>query len=531
MHLSTKESLERATPESLGISSLNILRFLDDLNTSGAEIHSFLLLRHDKVAAEGWWSPYNRHTPHVLYSMSKSITSTAVGFAVDEGLLALDDTIGQFFPEIPKSKKSSELTVRQLLTMKTDKNISFLQEKEEHDWVAQFFKAGFLCEPGKKFNYISENSYMLSAIVTRLTGQCITDYLTPRLFEPLGIEKPFWETDGQNIAAGGWGLYMKTEDLAKIFSCYLHKGMFRGQQIIPAFWVEEATKKQTETLNSSADYSAGYGFQFWQNRMEGTFRADGLFGQLCYMLPEYDALMILQCGEPESYHVMDVFWRHFPEAFEDAPLPEAPKLQEELRQRTASLSLPDLPVFPRNLEMEKKVTRRRIQIEPQPFATLINATIYQMLYHKPGCINNMMLNFKENEVMFTWTEKGDKNSILAGLDGRYRYCKIHLQDLNLTTAAKASWQPDGALELWIRPIETAHMRRYLIYFLPNDKVFISSSCVPSFGDLAVYYCVFTGHVPGDEVSYQIRNMIQKLSHVVDPPMLGSLKRKKKRKKS
>ena len=305
--------LEHVRPEEVGVDSRVINEFLNEINEKGLGLQSFTVVRHDKVCAQGFYKPYSADMPHVLYSMSKSVTSTAVGFAVSEGLLSLNDRVVSFFPEYTMSKRpfNRMLTVRMLLTMSSDKLITVLDEKCQRDWVSNFLGATFMMAPNTKFNYISENTFMLSAIISKVTGMSVLDYLYPRMFEPLGIEKPFWETDGQGNSAGGWGLYMRSEDLAKFFLPYIHNGKWiDGTQIIPEIWVQEATRKQVESVHDGfIDNMMGYGYQFWRNPIANSARADGLFGQRCFLFPDYDALVVLNCGEAEDYNIMKVFWK------------------------------------------------------------------------------------------------------------------------------------------------------------------------------------------------------------------------------
>ncbi|MDE6156475.1 MAG: beta-lactamase family protein, partial [Eubacterium sp.] len=244
--------LEHTTPESVGVDSKVITAFINEINEKGLGLQSFTVVRHDKVCAQGFFKPYGADIPHVLYSMSKSVTSTAIGFAVSEGLINLNDRVADYFPEYVMSKRpfNRMLTIRMLLTMRSDKFITVFEEKGQKDWIANFMNATFLLPPNSKFNYISENTFMLSAIISKVTGMSMLDYLYPRMFEPLGIEKPFWETDGSGNNAGGWGLYMKSEDLAKFFLPYIHGGKWiDGTQLIPELWVKEATRKQVDSVN------------------------------------------------------------------------------------------------------------------------------------------------------------------------------------------------------------------------------------------------------------------------------------------
>lgn len=241
----TGNELQRSTPEAEGVSATAISTFLDSVAVGKHEFHSLMLLRHGKVIAEGWWNPYRPDLRHSLYSLSKSFTAAAVGFAGAEGKLSLSDKAVSFFPnELPDTVSSylQQLTVKDLLTM------SVGQEPDptgivaqDTNWVKRFLRVPIKYQPGSRFLYNSTATYMLSAIVSKVTGQKVIDYLQPRLFEPLGIAKPDWEESPQHINTGGWGLRLKTEDIAKFAELFLQKGKWNGKQILPQGWAEEAS--------------------------------------------------------------------------------------------------------------------------------------------------------------------------------------------------------------------------------------------------------------------------------------------------
>ncbi|MGN0521442.1 MAG: serine hydrolase domain-containing protein [Eubacterium sp.] len=518
--------LEHVTPEEVGVDSKVIKEFIDDINEKGLGLQSFTVVRHDKVCAQGFFSPYNADTPHVLYSMSKSVTSTAVGFAVSEGLLNLNDRVVSFFPEYPMSKRpfNRMLTVRMLLTMHSDKLITVLDEKENSDWIANFLNAPFLLPPNSKFNYISENTFLLSAIVSKVTGMSAIDYLYPRIFEPLGIEKPFWESDGKGNNAGGWGLYMKSEDLAKFFLPYIHSGKWiDGTQIIPEVWVKEATRKQVDSVHDGyIDNMEGYGYQFWRNPIANSYRADGLFGQRCFMFPDYDALVVLNCGEAEDYKVMEVFWKYFPKCFGYEALPQNDKAYQELTDTLKACHIKDLEPTERNREAEEKISGRLIKCKTSEFVSVVSITITQMLYNKPGEINEMRLTFNDDGMLFYWKEKDYENTINVGMNGEYGVSEITLADLHYHTYSKASWQEDGSLKLWIRPIETAHVRQFTFIFNDDDTVKIINEMTPRMEDLVVYYMTFTGHPIKGEINEDIvKDAVKSLGlPIIEPNFKG-----------
>lgn len=509
-------ALEHVTPESVGIKSSEIEAFIREINEKKLGLQSFTIVRHDKVCAQCFWKPYAPDIPHVLYSMSKSVTSTAVGFAVEEGLLHLDDPVYKFFPEYSvKSPANRKLTIRMLLTMRSDKMITVADEKGGHDWVHDFFKAPFLLPPDTKFNYISENTFMLSAIVSKVTGKSMVDYLDEKMFRPLGIEKPFWEADGKNNNAGGWGLYMRSEDLAKFFLPYLHGGKYKGVQLVPEAWVREATKKQTDSVHGGfIDNMCGYGYQFWQNPVEGTFRADGLFGQRCFFFPQQDALVVLNSGQSKDYEIMKVFWKYFPKCFAEDVFEADADAYAALLQTAKSCCVEQLPPAPRRSDLESRISGRTIHCKTNAFSSVLSVSILQMLYEKPGKINEMQFDFDDDGLSFTWKERAYKNTVRVGMDGEYRVSEIAFGRLHLHTYSKAAWTPDGRLQLWIRPIETAHVRKFTFDF-SGSTVKVQNVSEPKFEPLAVYYMVFSGM----NVSGSGDSLVQNVVHNIGLPLV------------
>lgn len=320
-------SLPRRTPESQEVNAQKILDFLDAAGQAGLELHSFMMLRHGQVVAEGWWEPYGPDRVHTLYSLSKSFTSTAVGFAVAEGRLQVTDQVISFFPgDLPAvvSDNLGALRVRDLLTMSTG------QEKEptqacvkSEDWVRTFLSLNFLHPPGTQFMYNSAATYMCSAIVQKLTGQTLLQYLGPRLFEPLGISGMKWELCPRGINTGGWGLSLQTEALAKFGQFLLQKGSWQGRQLLPAGWVEEATRFHIQQpggdkpgrSRAKNDWLQGYGYQFW--RCQGTaFRGDGAFGQFAIVMPAQDAVIVMTSENRDLQGQLDLVWQHLLPAFD-----------------------------------------------------------------------------------------------------------------------------------------------------------------------------------------------------------------------
>jgi CubicO group peptidase (beta-lactamase class C family) len=260
--------LPRSTPEAQGISSQAVREFVeaaDKINT----LHSFMIVRHGQVIAEGWWKPEAADKPHVLASLTKSFNATAVGLAIEDGKLSLDDPVLKFFPADAPADPSDNLKamkVRDLLTMSCGHD-SEPRSVGGAPSVKQFLAHPVVHKPGTHFQYNSMGSYTLSAVVTKVTGKTTLEFLKPRLFEPLGIDSPQWASSPEGNSIGGSGLKLCTEDIAKFGQLYLQKGKWKGKQLIPEKWIEQATSKQVPNEQEShakigIDWQQGYGFQF-----------------------------------------------------------------------------------------------------------------------------------------------------------------------------------------------------------------------------------------------------------------------------
>ena len=341
-HLSASDrsrSLPRSTPERQGISSSDILDFVDTADQQIDTMNSFMLVRHGFVVAEGWWGPYDAATPHILYSLSKSFTSTAVGLAIGEGKLSLDDEVLKFFPEDAPAEPSANLKamrVRDLLRMATG-NQTEASRTNDVPWTRAFLAHPVPFKPGSHFLYNSPATYMLSAIVQKVTGMTVLDYLKPRLFEPLGIDNPRWVASPQGITAGAYGLSLRTEDIASFGQLYLQKGKWKGKQLVPSQWVEEATARQTSNGSSpNSDWDQGYGYQFWRSR-HNTYRGDGAFGQYCMVIPEFDAVVTITSGVRDMQSVMNLVWNKLLPAMKPGRLPENAVQRRKLEAKLSGL--------------------------------------------------------------------------------------------------------------------------------------------------------------------------------------------------
>ncbi|MCD6285596.1 MAG: serine hydrolase [Anaerolineae bacterium] len=344
----TYAELPASTPEAQGIPSHAILDFVNAAEADVDALHSFILLRHGHRVAQGWWAPYSPDIPHVLFSLSKSFTSTGIGLAVADGLLSVDDPVISFFPEDLPAEVSDNLAamrVRHLLSMSTghgEDTTNHMATAPDGNWARAFLARPVDHAPGTHFLYNTGASYMLSAIVQNLTGMTLLLYLTERIFEPLGIEGATWDSCPRGVNLGGFGLSLKTEDIARFGQLYLQKGVWEGEQLLPEAWVAEATSYQTDNSSmDNADWSQGYGFQFWRCR-HNAYRGDGAFGQYCLVMPDQDAVLSITGGLGDMQAVLDLVWMHLLPVMAAEALPEDELTRSELVSKLASLALPPL---------------------------------------------------------------------------------------------------------------------------------------------------------------------------------------------
>ncbi len=458
------KSIERAkSAESVGIDSSVISKMTEEMSYRGINIHSLMILRHGKVACEAWSKPLTPEMPHMVYSVSKSFLATAYGFALDEGKITRDTKLLDVFPEL-RSKNNDKylekLTIHHLLCMTAGKQTSIRGSKSDN-WLKLFVDAKWIFEPGTSWRYVNDNYYVASKMLCRVLGMSITEYLTPRLYEPLGMDVPFWEHSPEGVEAGGWGLMLKTEDIAKLILCYQNKGVFDGVQVIPAKWTKEATGfiSDNSVSEKAADASAGYGCGFWRCAgMPNTYRCEGMFCQYAISFEDYDACLVMTSEHSDLQETLDVIWKYMPQAF----------INSDFEKITKEITLPDkseVIVKERN-EKEKQINNKIYKLRKCKFINFIGFPISALpmpivffAKDRGGNMTDLSFAFDDKGCSFSWREDGGfKNTVYLSMNGEANIDKIVLGELQMTVRCYAYWENVNTLVMHIRPLSSVAER-------------------------------------------------------------------------
>ena len=339
---SQQQIFPRKTPESQGIVSDHLRYLIQELADSpNTDMHHFMVLRHGNVICEADFAPYRKGIWHITHSMCKSITGMAVGFLVEEGKLELSENIYKIFHDKGSTWAKifrPEVTVENLMTMTSGVTFNESGIVSGNDWLESYLNAPVSEKPGTKFQYNSLNSYVLSAIITERTGMPMDEYLKPRLFEPLGITDYLWEKCPRGITKGGWGLFMHTEDMAKLGQLYLNKGKWNGKQIIPESWAEASVTKKVDSIEGTY----GYGYQLWMEERPGSFEYNGMLGQNVLIYPDVDMVIVTNAGNEELFQdnvMLNIIRKYFPvDWMPKETLPENPIAYAKLQELTERLA-------------------------------------------------------------------------------------------------------------------------------------------------------------------------------------------------
>lgn len=453
------QNLSRATPESQGVDSEGILSFLQAIQTSGLEWHSFMLVRHGKVVAEGWWKPFAPDYKHTLYSLSKSFTSTAIGFLVSERKISVNDPVLKFFPKDAPAEPNENLKamkIKHLLTMNTGQDadtLPALRDTKGQPWTKTFLAQPVVHEPGSHFLYNTGATYMLGAILHSVTGQTLEAYLKPRLFEPLGIVSYDWEKSPDGLNTAGYGLRVKTEDIARFGQFYLQKGMWDGKQLLPKSWIEEATSKQTESQKGDGDWSQGYGYQFWRCK-PGFYRGDGAYGQFCFVMPEQDAVLVMTSESWDLQKSMNIAYDNLLPAMVEGTLPEQPVKLANLKKEISQLALP-VPQGKITSDLSDRYSDKSFILAENPYGI---STLAVGLYPK-NCVLKMTTPKGVEKITFGWEKwlvNPQENSIRFPVSTRI--------EVPSKVAGTATWMTPDTLQLNMKFVESIHGDRLTLTF-------------------------------------------------------------------
>ncbi len=476
--MTPENPLPMSTPAAQGIDPAAISAFLRAVETQQLELHSFVLLRHGHTVAQGWWHPYRADLPHMLFSLSKSFTSTAVGLAIDEGHFTVDDCVVDFFPDEspdPISPNLAAMRVHHLLTMTTghvEAAIDRVVRVNERNWSKAFLALPVEERPGSLFVYNSGATYMLSAIVQQVTGQTLLDYLRPRLFDPLGIAQATWERCPRGINTGGWGLNLTTTAIARFGQLYLQRGEWQGQQLLPAPWVAKATAYQTPNNGENPDWAQGYGYQFWRCR-HNAYRGDGAFGQFCIVLPAQDAVLAITSGTNDLQAVLDQVWEQLLPALQSETLPAVATAQQLLETESANLAIP-----PATGEADPLLAQT---ISGQRFELAANtsfAAASELLLHA------ITLTFTEGQTICCLEDEAGTHYVRSGQGQWIESRTTYRQPEGQQVAAAGAWVGAGTYVMKLQLIETPFCLTISCHF-SEEKLHYQAALNVSFGPTTV----------------------------------------------
>lgn len=455
------DGLQRAAPETAGVNPKDIIAFLEDAKKCNVELHNFMLYRAGAVIAEASWWPYQSNLPHMLHSATKSFLSAAVGLAIDEGFFQLDTKVVDVFPDrVPSdgSPNLSAMTVEHLLTQTSghDHGVSGGEWRSiESSWIDEFFSLPVLHKPGIEFVYTSATSFMLSAIITKTTGQTVRDFLEPRLFRPLGIKLLKWDIGPgpEYICPGGNGISCLPSDFLKLGILHLQKGKWQGRQILPEAWVESATTSQRGNA---------HGYHWWTNS-DGQYWASGMFGQFAVVFPEHDAVLITTGAVPQgASRLRDVMWRHFPRMFE-VPSEDQNESVQTLSGYTAGLRV--LPTFqPSHLDrkgIEDRISMERFSAKQNDDAIFS----FALDFHEDHCIFHLQDTRGFHQLRVGLEDWQKSETTLTGARLHHGY-----EPGRLPVVAGGRWSSEDTFTIKMQFIETAFGDEITIRFMDDYTI-------------------------------------------------------------
>lgn len=526
--MSLNKSIERAkTPESIGIDSSVIAKMTEEMSYRGINVHSLMILRDNKVACEEWSKPLTPEIPHMVYSISKSFLATAYGFALDEGRITRDTRLVEVFPELDNKKDEylEKLTIHHLLCMTAGKQTA-IRGSKSNDWLKLFVNAKWIFEPGTSWRYVNDNYYIASKMLCKVLGESITEYLTPRLYEPLGIDVPFWEHSPEGVEAGGWGLQLKPEDIAKLILCYQNNGRYNDVQVIPEWWTKEATGfiADNSVSEKEPDASAGYGCGFWRCAgLPNTYRAEGMFCQYAISFEDYKACLVMTSEHSGLQESLDVIWEYMPKAF----------IESDLEKESKKIALPDKSTVINKVrsETEKRINSKTYSLRKCRFINFIGFPISVLpmpivffAKDRGGNMNNLKFEFSENGCTFSWSEDGGfKNSIFVSMNGEASLDEVVIGELKMLVRSYAYWESKNTLVIHIRPLSSV-AERVLRFDFNGNKIRMYPSYIPGTDEKAKKVgdklkCILIGRW----FHWWIDFLVPRVGKILNPTHYGKMK--------
>ncbi|WP_233835491.1 serine hydrolase domain-containing protein [Paraburkholderia sp. ZP32-5] len=448
-----RDGLTRAAPSTTGADADAIGAFLDDVDAAGLDLHSLMLYHRGHVVAEAWRWPYRADRPRILHSVAKSFTACAIGLALADGLFRLDDKVVDFFPEARPAPDASagngqdwlaQMTIEDLLTMRTGhegETSGAAWRSLQSSWIAEFFRIPLVHQPGSAFMYTSAASYVLSAILSRVTGETLHDYLKPRIFEPLGIHGEKWDIGPDGINPGGNGLTATMADMLKLGLLHAQNGVWEGRRLLPEQWVKQATQPHGEPFK--------YGYHWW-TRGDGNFSAIGRFVQMVTVFPAHGAALAVTGAIKGSGRLFPHIDRYFPVAFRDPKADstaarEAAAADARLTARLAAWQSPDAPA---PWKLADRAVRAPMNSGARRFTIASN----------PHGVQTLEFGFADDRCTFRLIDAHGPHTIVAGFDrwietrtdmpGSDLHHGYHL--VHSPVVARACWVDERRLQMtWI----------------------------------------------------------------------------------
>ncbi len=468
-----RKPFEACSPEEVGIRSEDILSYIEALEASQTEMHGLMIMRHGKLCAQGWWAPFGPNVRHGLQSHTKTYAATAVGIAYTEGLLRLDERLIDIFPEESPAQPSENLkllTVRDVLCMGCGMDTMPFNSP---DWIREFLHTPVNHKPGTTYMYNSTGSTLLGAIVRKKTGLGLHDYLTPRLFNKIGIDPDNlrWMCMADGMEVGGGGLFATTEDNFRLMKLYADGGVWEGERILSEDYVKLATTNQndsaTEALNNpeATDNFLGYGFQIWMCKPKGAYRADGAMGQFTIVLPEQDMIIGITetaVGAHWAQSTLDITWDFVAKVTAQQPLPENKEAQTLLQNKLRRLNIGNPPCQPFSPWAEK-ISGRKITLQSGVFTPFAGSF---MVGSQPDAITEFRLDFDVYGCVWHLTTASGRTETIRVSTGGIRYTNLlgKLEDWNQLYLCDGWWPEENVFQMHCRWLETCLQDVYTLTF-------------------------------------------------------------------